>query len=143
MPEIETYQDIEKYLFGLEGRGWKLDLDRIQKFLAYLDDPHQKFYSIHIAGTNGKGSVAAMAESILRKAGYKTGLYASPHLIETSERILVSGNKIPKNILLNYTQQFKAIIDELNCTFFETITAFAFLFFAETKIDIAVVEVAH
>ena len=136
-----TYAEAENYLFNLEGRGWRLDLERINQFLAKLGSPHQKFASVHIAGTNGKGSVAAMLESILRQAGHRTGLFTSPHLVKVNERILVSGEQIPKNKITEYITQNQPLIDSLGCTFFETITAFAFLYFAERNVEIAVVEV--
>jgi len=136
-----TYPDAEKYLYQLEGRGWKLDLERIEKLLQKIDSPQQHFASIHIAGTNGKGSVAAMVDSILRQAGYKTGLYTSPHLVEIRERIVVSGKKIPNEEIARLVTLIQPYVDSLGCTFFETITALAFLYFFEHKVEIAVVEV--
>jgi len=136
-----TYKEAEKYLFNLQSRGWKLDLDRITKFLTELDSPHQQFASVHIAGTNGKGSVAAMLESILRNADYCTGLYTSPHLVDACERIVVSGVPISKTELVNYIIRFRPLIDSLNCTFFETMTALAFQYFRDKNVDVAVVEV--
>lgn len=136
-----TYKEAEKYLFNLQSRGWKLDLDRIQKFLKEVDSPHQRFASIHIAGTNGKGSIAAMLESVLRQAGYRTGLYTSPHLVEACERIVVSGEPISQADLLKCVDQSRSLIDSLNCSFFETMTALAFQYFCAKNVDVAVVEV--
>jgi dihydrofolate synthase/folylpolyglutamate synthase len=136
-----TYTEAEKYLYSLEGRGWKLDLERIEKLLEKLDSPHHHFESIHIAGTNGKGSVAAMLESILHHAGYRTGLFTSPHLVEARERIVVSGKQIPQKDLTLLMTRIRPLVDSLGCTFFETVTALAFLYFCEQHVEIAIVEV--
>ena len=136
-----TYTEVERYLFNLEGRGWRLDLERIEEILEQLDSPHQHFASVHIAGTNGKGSVAAMLESILRHAGFRTGLFTSPHLVDCRERIVVSGEQIPKANLTKYVIQIQPLVDSLECTFFETMTTLAFLYFKDQQVEIAVVEV--
>ncbi|MCI0493735.1 bifunctional folylpolyglutamate synthase/dihydrofolate synthase, partial [candidate division KSB1 bacterium] len=96
---------------------------------------------IHIAGTNGKGSTSAITESILRTSGYKTGLYTSPHLIDVRERIKCNDIIISKNELIGYIEKYKPLIEKYKCTFFETMTAIAFAYFADQKIDVAVIEV--
>ena len=116
-----------------------LGLDRMQRILAALDNPHLKFKSIHIAGTNGKGSVCAMLDSILREAGNKVGLFTSPHLFSWEERIKVNGKDIESSKFK--IQNSKIMKLESDLTPFEQITAIAFDYFAEQKVDVAVVEV--
>ncbi len=136
-------------LRGNEVSGIHLGLHRIAAVMAALGNPQDKFVSLHIAGTNGKGSVAAMSESILRAGGWKTGLYTSPHLERLEERIRVLGNNIPARRLAAVATLVFAKEEELfarraldmRLTYFEFVTACAFLFFAKEKIDVAVVEV--
>lgn len=118
-------------------------LERIQQLLSHLSDPHLKFPSVHIGGTNGKGSTAAITASILKQAGYKTGLYTSPHLIDFSERITINGAPIAQQDIIRLTELLKREVTHhaIEPTFFEFTTAMAFCYFAESNIDIAVVEV--
>jgi len=118
----------------------KLDLSNITSLMSRLGNPHLKFPSIHIAGTNGKGSVAAMIHSILCKAGYKAVLYTSPHLVDFRERIRVGQELIEKNFIFDFVQMLKDEIDQNGYTFFEVTTALAFEYFAQKKVDVAVVE---
>lgn len=126
-----------------------LGLHRIRAILRALGDPHRKYPALHVAGTNGKGSVAALSESILRSAGFRTGLFTSPHLVRINERILVGGREISSNALARVANRVlsleKALLErgKLDCplTYFEFITACAFEHFAEAKVEIAVVEV--
>ncbi|MEK7286134.1 MAG: folylpolyglutamate synthase/dihydrofolate synthase family protein [Nitrospirota bacterium] len=131
------------YLYALELHGIKPGLERIHKFLSHLDFPHQKFSSVHIAGTNGKGSTAAITASILKQAGYTVGLYTSPHLIDFSERITINGMPIPNNEIVRFTTGLKKTVETwaIPITFFEFTTAMAFCYFAEKNVDIAVIEV--
>ncbi|MBN2356236.1 bifunctional folylpolyglutamate synthase/dihydrofolate synthase [candidate division KSB1 bacterium] len=131
----------KQFLYELESIGWKLDLLRMTAFLDHLGNPQQRFRSAHIAGTNGKGSVAAMLEAILRATGRKTGMYTSPHLIDLRERIRTNGAMIGADDLIELVEKFHGIITEIGCTFFEAMTGLAFYHFAETGIDFAVVEV--
>jgi len=117
-----------------------LGLENITSLLDYIGNPHLKFKSIHIAGTNGKGSVVAMLESILREAGYRTGLFTSPHLVDFRERVRICGKKIEKRFILSFVENIKSEIEKNNYTFFEVNTALAFSYFAEKEVDIAVVE---
>jgi len=117
--------------FGLEG---------IKRLLKELKNPHRAFPSIHIAGTNGKGSTSSMLASILSAAGYKTALYTSPHLVDFEERIRINGRMIPRGAVARLTTQLKRSIGRNNPTFFEATTAIAFAWFAEQEVDIAVVE---
>jgi dihydrofolate synthase/folylpolyglutamate synthase len=137
---ILTYRQAVQYLFRRSAEGIKLGLDQIQALMERLDHPEQKFHSIHIAGTNGKGSTAAMLESILREAGYRTGLYTSPHLVDMRERILVRGKPLSKKAVTDRVQFLKPHADAANASFFEILTALAFLHFADNNIDVAVLE---
>ncbi|MBL7073853.1 bifunctional folylpolyglutamate synthase/dihydrofolate synthase [candidate division KSB1 bacterium] len=136
-----TYGEAVKFLYDLEGFGIKLGLDNVTRLLGRVGDPHLAFPAIHIAGTNGKGSTAAMLGSTLTAAGYKVGLYTSPHLVDFRERICIGGKKIPKARVVQYVEMIKPAVIELKCTFFESVTALGFLYFAEQGIDLAVVEV--
>lgn len=136
-----NYDQALDYLFSLSTYGWKLGLEKITAMLGELGNPQQRYQTIHIAGTNGKGSTCAMIESILRCAGYKTGLYTSPHLVYVGERIRCNGQYIAKQELVCYINFIKPLIDKYRCTYFEAITILAFLYFADQNIDIAVIEV--
>ena len=138
---IYSFTDYEKkrsYLYGPE----HFDLVRVEQLLALLDNPQRRFRSIHIAGTKGKGSVAAMSESILRAAGYRTGLYTSPHLHTFRERIQVGGRLIPRKAVASLTEQLQPPVSRIEgITTFEIITALGFLFFADQGVEFAVLEV--
>jgi len=131
------------YLQELEQEGILLGLERIQQFLELLGNPQDSFKSVHIAGTNGKGSTAAFLESILRNAGIKTGLYTSPHLVEFNERIQASGRKIPDADLARLVKGLRRVKEKagIKLTYFEFITALAFRHFADSGVEVAVVEV--
>lgn len=136
-----NYTQAIDYLYKLSNLGWKLGLNKIRALLKEIGNPHQKYKIIHIAGTNGKGSTSAMVESILRTAGYKTGLFTSPHLIYVGERIQVNGIKISEDELVFYLEKLQPFIEKYKCTFFEAMTAISFAYFADQNIDVAVVEV--
>jgi dihydrofolate synthase/folylpolyglutamate synthase len=136
-----TYDETIKYLYSLEKFGIRLGLENISALLIILDNPHNKFKSIHIAGTNGKGSTAAMTASILQSAGYKTGLYTSPHLEDFRERIMINGVMIPEGDVIELTEEIRSKMKGLQLTFFEFTTAMAFLYFEREKVDFAVLEV--
>jgi len=138
---FQSDEEAVTYLYGLRRRKIKLGLDNIRYLLDYLDHPESKFPSIHIAGTNGKGSTSAMLESILRAAGYRTGLLTSPHLVSFRERIRVDGNEIPMAVARTYLETLVPVIEEIGASFFETITAMAFAYFHEREVDVAVLEV--
>ena len=106
-----------------------------------LDNPQNKFKSIHIAGTNGKGSTSHMLAAILQTAGYKTGLYTSPHLTDFRERIRINGEKIPKQVVTDFTENIRPLVEEIDPSFFELTVAMAFDYFAKEHVDIAVIEV--
>ena len=120
---------------------YKKDLYNTIRLCEYIGNPQDKFKSIHVAGTNGKGSTSHMLASILQKAGYKIGLYTSPHLKNFTERIKINGEPIPRESVVEYIQQNRAHLDEIQPSFFEMTVAMAFDYFAKEAIDIAVVEV--
>ncbi|MEZ5018216.1 MAG: folylpolyglutamate synthase/dihydrofolate synthase family protein [Flavipsychrobacter sp.] len=118
----------------------KKDLTNTIKLCEALGDPHQKFKSIHVAGTNGKGSVSHMLTSVLQKSGRKTGLYTSPHLIDFRERIRVNGKSVSKEWVVDFVAKHKDIIEKIEPSFFEITVAMAFTYFAEQEVDMAVIE---
>ncbi|MDP6569086.1 MAG: folylpolyglutamate synthase/dihydrofolate synthase family protein [Candidatus Marinimicrobia bacterium] len=129
------------YIFQLRRRGIKIGLHRTEALLSRCGNPHYDLPVIHIAGTNGKGSTAAIIASILHQEGNKVGLYTSPHLICFNERIRINGIPISDENITSFLNRFRPDIDILESTFFETTTALAFSFFAQEKVDIAVIEV--
>lgn len=135
-------------LFALQGLGMKLNIDNIRELLNRLGNPQDSFRSVHVAGTNGKGSVSSMLASILRESGYRTGLFTSPHLVRFNERIQVDGVQISDEEVERYFSILEPHMTEMEnesklkkITFFEATTAMAFLYFADRKVDYAVVEV--
>ncbi len=138
------YNEIVNYLYSLQKFGTKFGLDNITEISEKLGNPHKSFLSIHIAGTNGKGSTSAIIESILRNAGFKTGLFTSPHLVSFTERIRVNGVEISEDVVISLTEEIKEIVSsfkDFHPTFFEVVTAMAFTYFQRKKIDVAVIEV--
>lgn len=116
-------------------------LDNIKAFVAILDYPEKKFKSIHVAGTNGKGSCSHMLASILQEAGYRVGLYTSPHLKDFRERIRVNGKPVSKKFVVDFISQNRSFLQKHKLSFFEMTVGMAFDYFAREKVDIAVVEV--
>ncbi len=142
------YQETTNYLFSQlpmfekqgttgfnEGLANSLALDK------YLGHPHQKYISIHIAGTNGKGSVAHSIAAVLQACGYRVGLYTSPHLVDFRERIKINGRPVSENYVIEFVKEHRQFFEPLHPSFFEITTAMAFKYFADMNIDIAVVEV--
>jgi dihydrofolate synthase / folylpolyglutamate synthase len=134
------YQSALRFILSREMFGMKLGLENISDLLDKMDNPQNKFHSIHIAGTNGKGSTAAYIDSILRQAGYKTALFTSPHLVDFRERIKVNGALINEAYITRFIEKYKKLIARKKITFFEVCTALAFSYFADKKVDIAVIE---
>lgn len=118
----------------------KPGLDNITRLCKSLGDPHKKFKSIHIAGTNGKGSVSHMLAAILQTAGYKTGLHTSPHLYDFRERLKVNGEPAPEDFVTSFVENIKPLIEEMVPSFFEISIAMTFEYFAQQKVGIAIVE---
>lgn len=143
-----TYQETIDYLYSLlpvfhrDGeKAFKGDLTNILKISEYLGNPHLKFKTIHVAGTNGKGSTSHFLSAILQSAGYKTGLYTSPHLKDYTERFRIDGVSIQKANIISFVQEHKDFIEQLQPSFFELSVGIAFDFFAKESVDIAVIEV--
>lgn len=143
-----TYEQTLEYLFSrlpmysrIGAAAFKKDLTNTITLCKHLGNPQHKFKSIHIAGTNGKGSVSHMLAAILQTAGYKTGLYTSPHLKDFRERIKVNGDEIHEKFITDFTERIKPLIEEIEPSFFEITVAMAFDYFAEQKVDVAVIEV--
>jgi dihydrofolate synthase/folylpolyglutamate synthase len=138
-----------EYLFGLEQFGIKFGLENISRIVERLGHPERAFRSVHIAGTNGKGSVTAMVDAGLRAAGYRAGRFTSPHLIDITERFVIDGHPVPTDALSAVVDDIRRAIDELRAegvlevqpTFFEVTTAAAFELFRRAGVDVAVLEV--
>ncbi len=131
-----------EYLYALQKHGIKLGLETMQILLDRVGNPHRSLRVLHIGGTNGKGSTAAMVAAVLQHAGRRVGLYTSPHLIEFRERIRVNGCMIPEPHVEALIARLRVVLeDNLEPTFFEMTTALAFLYFAESEVDVAVLEV--
>lgn len=129
-------------MFQREGQAaYKANLDNTLRLDEHFRHPHRQFRSIHVAGTNGKGSVSHMLASILQEAGYKTGLYTSPHLKDFRERIKVNGEMISEEYVIEFVEQNRDFFATLHPSFFEMTVAMAFKYFADRKVDIAVIEV--
>jgi len=134
------YKKVQDFLFVRSAKGMKLGLAHIRNLLAELDNPENAFPSIHIAGTNGKGSTAAILESILRAAGYQSGLYTSPHLVDMRERIRIRGKCISEKEVVDQITSLESLLESTGVSFFEILTALAFLHFKTFQVDIAVLE---
>lgn len=142
-----TYQETVSYLYGMlpmyqkVGKSaFKKDLTNTTALLNALDNPHKKFKSVHIAGTNGKGTSAHTLSAILQTSGYKTGLYTSPHLLSFTERIKIDGQPVSEAFVVDFVQQLKPVIAAIEPSFFEVTVAMAFAYFAREQVDIAIVE---
>nr|WP_288812254.1 folylpolyglutamate synthase/dihydrofolate synthase family protein [uncultured Sphingobacterium sp.] len=145
---MNAYKEAIEYLytrlpmFTRDGASaFKKDLDNTIRLCNALDNPQQKFKTLHIAGTNGKGSTSHMLAAILAEAGYKTGLYTSPHLLDFRERIRVNGSMCEKQFVTDFVQTHKELIEDVQPSFFEITVAMAFDYFERRKVDIAVIEV--
>lgn len=143
-----SYQSIIDYLFGLQKQGIKFGLSNSIQLMELMGDPHRRFRSVHIAGTNGKGSTAAFLAGMLEAAGCRVGLYTSPHLVSFTERIRINGVPVTEERVVELAEQVRARYEgalsadggPLTPTFFEVTTAMAFTCFADEQVDIAVVE---
>jgi len=138
------YGPVLSSLYALEAaKGMDFKLERVALALKNLGDPHERFASVHIAGTNGKGSVAAMLHAVLSAAGYRVGLYTSPHLVSFTERIRVGATEIAEDDVVALAREIRtaATVRGIELTFFEFVTVMAFLHFARCRVDLAVVEV--
>jgi len=142
-----TYKQTIEYLYErlpmftrIGAAAYKKDLHNTIALLEALGNPHQHFKSIHVAGTNGKGSTSHMMAAIMQAHGYKTGLYTSPHLVDFRERIKINGEWIAADFIVDFTNRIKPIIEEIDPSFFEVTVAMAFEWFAQQQVDIAIIE---
>lgn len=142
------YQNTLTYLYNsvpmfqqVGGRAYKEGLENTQILDEHFGYPHRRFRSIHVAGTNGKGSCSHTLAAILQEAGYRVGLYTSPHLVDFRERIRVNGTPIPEDYVIRFVEQERSFFEPLHPSFFELTTAMAFRYFADAKVDVAVIEV--
>jgi dihydrofolate synthase / folylpolyglutamate synthase len=137
-----TLEELTPWLFSRTAAGIKWGLETTRELLAGVGDPHRHFHSIHIGGTNGKGSVAALTDAALRADGKaRIGLYTSPHLVSFAERIRIDGELASDELIVRAAERLRPAIERTNATFFEATTAIAFLCFAEAGVEAAVVEV--
>lgn len=139
---MDLKSDTLNWLYSLEGRGEIYKLERMDQALELLGNPHLKLRVVHIAGTKGKGSVAAMLDSCLRAAGLRCGLYTKPHLVNLTERTRIDGAEMGTEMMLDYIERLRNVFERagLALTFFEFTVALMFLYFAEAGVDIAVIE---
>jgi dihydrofolate synthase/folylpolyglutamate synthase len=142
-----NYKESVQYLYDalpvfhrIGKAAYKANLDNSMLLDKHFGSPHKKYRTVHVAGTNGKGSVSHMIASVLHSSGYKTGLYTSPHLFDFRERIKVNGQEIPEQTVVDFIEENKFFIEHLRPSFFEITSSMAFWFFAEEQVDIAVIE---
>ena len=143
-----NYQETLDYLFNalpmfqrVGASAFKKDLNNTLALCSHLGNPEKKFKSIHVAGTNGKGSTSHTLAAILQSAGYKTGLYTSPHLKSFTERVRINGQEITEQAVVDFVEVNKSFLEELKPSFFEMTVALAFWYFAKEEVDIAIIEV--
>src|ERR1700741_2506210 len=120
---------------------YKADLNNTLAICKLLGNPERKFKSVHVAGTNGKGSSSHMLAAVLQKAGYKTGLYTSPHLVDFRERIKINGKCISKEYIVDFVEKHQTTFEKIEPSFFEWTVGLAFNYFVDEEVDVAVVEV--
>ena len=143
-----TYAQTIDYLYASQpafhivgAAAYKPGLDNTYRLMEHLGDPHLQLRAVHVAGTNGKGSTSHLIAATLQAQGYRVGLFTSPHLVDFRERIRVSGEMIPEEIVVQFVSENRAFLDDLRPSFFETTMAMAFWYFAQQQVDIAVIEV--
>jgi len=145
--DLQDYASVRAYLYGLKHRGALYGIDRMRALVERLGHPERAYPVIHVAGTNGKGSTCAMLEAIFRGAGYRTGLFTSPHLVHQGERVQVDRTILGHQEIVAYARRLKVVAEDigrtdedLHPTFFEFMTAMAFLRFQEAEVDIGIIE---
>ena len=143
-----TYSEVIDYLYAsrppfhqVGASAYKPGLETTLRLLAHVGNPHLQLKAVHVAGTNGKGSTSHLIAAALQAAGRKVGLFTSPHLVSLTERIRINGVPIPEEVVADFITEHKTFLDELQPSFFETMTALGFWYFVQQKVDIAVVEV--
>ena len=138
---LTSYADALAYLFARVTGGWKLGLDTTRALASAMGDPHTRYPSLHVAGTNGKGSVVATLDTLLRDCGFRVGRYTSPHLVDFRERIAVNGELISEDAFVELITRWTPEVERVGATFFEATTCMALEYFAREAVDIAVIEV--
>lgn len=139
-----SYSGAIEYLYGLQKHGIKFGLDNIKRLMSALGNPERSFRSVHVAGTNGKGSTSAIIESVLRTSGIRTGLFSSPHLVSFTERIKIDGEEIGEKDVIELAAEVRSVaerLEDFHPTFFEVVTAMAFLQFRKMNTEWAIIEV--
>ena len=143
-----TFSEAVEYLYSsrppfhqVGAAAYKPGLENTLRLMAHVGNPHEHLHAIHVAGTNGKGSTSHLIAAALQASGLKVGLFTSPHLVSLTERIRINGIPIPETEVAEFIEQNRAFLDELQPSFFETMTALAFAYFVKEQVDIAVVEV--
>ncbi|WP_165026100.1 bifunctional folylpolyglutamate synthase/dihydrofolate synthase [Dysgonomonas sp. ZJ279] len=143
-----TYKETIEYLYNqlpvyqkVGGLAYKEGLDNSLKLDAYFSHPHRKYKTIHVAGTNGKGSTSHLLAAVLQESGYKVGLYTSPHLVDFRERIRVNGEKISEQYIVDFVEEHREAFEPIQPSFFELTMMMSFLYFAEMEVDVAIIEV--
>ena len=142
-----TYQSTLDFLYSqlpqyqkIGGKAYKASLENIEALCKVLGNPEQQIKTIHIAGTNGKGSTSSLLASILTESGYNVGLFTSPHLIDFRERIAINGKMIAKEFVVDFVAEYKELVKEIQPSFFEWTMALAFYYFEQQKVDVAIIE---
>ena len=146
--KMRTYQETIEYLFNsmpvfekVGNSAYKPGLFNSESLDKHFNHPHRNYRTIHVAGTNGKGSCSHTLAAILQSAGYRVGLYTSPHLVDFKERIRVNGECISEDYVVDFVHQNASFFEPLHPSFFELTTALAFKYFADSNVDVAVIEV--
>ena len=137
---FKRFPSVQKAKFT---EAYKPGIDRMEEFDALLGHPHRSYKTVHVAGTNGKGSVSSMLASSLMANGCKTGLYTSPHILDFRERMKVDGEMVPKEWVYDFIVKYRSEFERLDLSFFEITTSMAFKWFEEMGVDWAVIEVGH
>jgi len=138
---LTSYAGALEYLFARVTGGWKLGLDTTRALAHAMGDPHERFPTFHVAGTNGKGSAVATLDALLRARGLRVGRYTSPHLVDFRERICVNGEPMPEDAMVESIARWTPEVERVGATFFEATTCIAFEHFAAAQVDVAVIEV--
>lgn len=138
--QLRRYRDALDFLFARTTGKSKFGLERTVELLAALGDPHLALPTFHVAGTNGKGSVCATLDALLRARGFRTGMYTSPHLVDFCERVVVNGIAIPQEYVANFIDQWTPTVEQIGATFFEATSAMSFLYFVDVGADVAIIE---
>jgi dihydrofolate synthase/folylpolyglutamate synthase len=137
---VSTYRDALDFLFARTTGGFKFGLERTTALLEHLGNPHRRYPSFHIAGTNGKGSSVATIKTLLTARGLKVATYTSPHLVDFRERMIVGREPIPADDVTSFIETHLPFIEQIGASFFEATTAMAFEYFARAGADVAVIE---